>query len=615
MRTFLLSILLVVPWLFSSAQETTLELGFETQEAFDTNWVQVGNETQWTWLNYQAGTTSIVPVAQLDVVAPIPEKGTILAYKQGFNMKAGTGKASLNMRCGDYKKRAFEIVIATDNQFNNIVATVSYYVNGKNFGDKPMGNQYQPNTFEIPTNGTYYVGFRMISQYDDVVTVEGIMMVRHLSLTYVPFVAPTPSACTNLAVESKSTESTLASELTWTWPTTDSEGNALSEVGAYIYRSTTEEGIVDSQNLINTIECATQTGTGTYSDANITEPGTYYYTVVPFSANGASAIAPEVVSANIEYFDASAPISLDEAYTNSFDTEDALNGYSINPEGWNFTAANGYIHLNGGAFAAVTSALNTPAFAMQEGVEYSVTFNAWITSGNGHNVVLKAGNSPENLVAVGEAVNVTANNSAEPQKVQFIVTGNAEGKVYLAIEGTAASRATLYVDELVVEKYVAPELVISLDEAYTNSFDTEDALNGYTINPEGWNFTASNGYIHLNGGAFAAVTSALNTPAFAMQEGVEYSVTFNAWITSGNGHNVVLKAGNSPENLVAVGEAVNVTANNSAEPQKVQFIVTGNAEGKVYLAIEGTAASRATLNMDELVVEKYVAPELVISLD
>ncbi|MBE6306773.1 MAG: hypothetical protein E7084_03895, partial [Bacteroidales bacterium] len=400
MRTFLLSILLVVPWLFSSAQETTLELGFETQEAFDTNWVQVGNETQWTWLNYQAGTTSIVPVAQLDVVAPIPEKGTILAYKQGFNMKAGTGKASLNMRCGDYKKRAFEIVIATDNQFNNIVATVSYYVNGKNFGDKPMGNQYQPNTFEIPTNGTYYVGFRMISQYDDVVTVEGIMMVRHLSLTYVPFVAPTPSACTNLAVESKSTESTLASELTWTWPTTDSEGNAISEVGAYIYRSTTEEGIVGSQNLINTIECATQTGTGTYSDANITEPGTYYYTVVPFSANGASTIAPEVVSANIDYFDASAPISLDEAYTNSFDTEDALNGYSINPDGWNFTAANGYIHLNGGAFAAVTSALNTPAFAMQEGVEYSVTFNAWITSGNGHNVVLKAGNSPENLVAV-----------------------------------------------------------------------------------------------------------------------------------------------------------------------------------------------------------------------
>ena len=306
-------------------------------------------------------------------------------------------------------------------------------------------------------------------------------------------------------------------------------------------------------------------------------------------------------------------ISLDEAYTNSFDTEDALNGYTINPEGWNFTAANGYIHLNGGAFAAVTSALNTPAFAMQEGVEYSVTFNAWITSGNGHNVVLKAGNSPENLVAVGEAVNVTANNSAEPQKVQFIVTGNAEGKVYLAIEGTAASRATLYMDELVVEKYVAPELVISLDEAYTNSFDTEDALNGYTINPEGWNFTASNGYIHLNGGAFETTTSALNTPAFAMQEGVEYSVTFNAWITSGNGHNVVLKAGNSPENLVAVGEAVSVTASNSAEPQKVQFIVTGNAEGKVYLAIEGTAASRATLYMDELVVEKYV-PQPAIAI-
>ncbi len=461
MKRFLLSILFVVPWLISSAQDTTLEIGFESQEAFDSNWSQIGGEASWTWLNYQAGANSLVPVAQWQVVSPIPEKGTIIAYKQGLNMKAGTGKAGLYSRSDGYTVKAFEILVATDNQFNNIVATVQSSSKGTNFGMRPLGNQYQPNTFTINADGTYYVGFRCISQYDDEVTTEGTLMVKYLQVSFDKYEPPTPSACTDVAVISKSTETTLAADLSWTWPTTDTNGTALVDVGAYIYRSTIETDLITPENLVYTVECASHTGNGVYTDENISEPGTYYYAIVPFTSNSISSVNPQIVSVKIDYFDPYAPISLEQPYNNPLASEDDLKGFSIDPTGWQINA-NGYLYLNGPAAGTSVSSLKSPAFEMMDGVQYAVSFDAWVSSGTNHFIALKAGNSTEEMASVGEPANITAS-QAQPQRVQFVVTGNAQAKTYLEFVGTAMARASLYMDNITVEEYI-PQPIISIDE-------------------------------------------------------------------------------------------------------------------------------------------------------
>ncbi len=505
MKKSLLSLLLVVPWLLLSAQDTTLTLGYETQEEFESNWTQIGSEAQWSWLNYEAGATSIVPVAQLEVVEPIPEKGTILAYKESIGMKAGAGSARVNNRCSDYSSaKVFEILIASDNQFNNIVATVKGYSKGRTFGMSPLGNQYQPDSFTLNADGFYYVGFRTIQEYDGEITVEGTWMVNHLELKFNKYEAPAPSACTNVEVVSQSTDTSLAAALSWTWPTTDTNGGSLSQVGAYIYRSTAEVDIVSPSNLIHTVQCATQESTGIYVDENISEPGTYYYAVVPFNTNSVSSVTPQVVSAKIDFIDLSAPINLDEPYTNAFAAETDLNGFfSEKTESlrWQWNAGSGYMYLNGDGNSATVDKLFTPAFAMVEGVQYRVSFDAWAGSGNANAMKLLIGNSRENLTEVGEAVPVTANSMDAPQRVEFIVTGNADGKMYLAIEGTAASRATLYMNNLCVEKYVAatPTLTITEVDAtninpesfdlhilYTSENIPEDAVIFAVVSEESW---------------------------------------------------------------------------------------------------------------------------------
>lgn len=101
-------------------------------------------------------------------------------------------------------------------------------------------------------------------------------------------VAARPSAVSDLAITAASL-GVLEAELTWNWPTTDSNGRELTEslLGARIYRSTQADFSPDESTLVHTIEGSFTPGSSAaWTDNTITEAGYYFYRVVPFDATG-----------------------------------------------------------------------------------------------------------------------------------------------------------------------------------------------------------------------------------------------------------------------------------------------------------------------------------------
>jgi len=143
-------------------------------------------------------------------------------------------------------------------------------------------------TFTPTVSGDYYFGLHLTSA-----NWKGDFAIIGMS---VEKIVPHPGAITGLSVEA-APKGELAAVLTWTWPTVNDLGGALSSItGANIYRGTSSYFSVSESSLVGTVNVDATPGTeGTYTDASITSAGKYYYKVVPFNADGASTVSPSSV--------------------------------------------------------------------------------------------------------------------------------------------------------------------------------------------------------------------------------------------------------------------------------------------------------------------------------
>lgn len=104
-----------------------------------------------------------------------------------------------------------------------------------------------------------------------------------------------PGAVTSLAANAAE-DGVMQCSLSWIWPEVNDAGGVLGSVtGANIYRGTSQSFAADENSLVGSCGGGVPGQDASWTDENITEPGQYYYKVIPFDENGMSSVDPMTV--------------------------------------------------------------------------------------------------------------------------------------------------------------------------------------------------------------------------------------------------------------------------------------------------------------------------------
>lgn len=139
-----------------------------------------------------------------------------------------------------------------------------------------------PATFTPQESGVYYFGFHCTSEcgyYNSILRVSGMSIIGQSDLPEYP------AHVANLTAEAGA-NGKMEVTLTWTWPSANSEGGALSQLSGARIERMDNSSIWNSYEAIATVEGATIGGQGSYVDSNIPAAGPYSYRVTAFSADG-----------------------------------------------------------------------------------------------------------------------------------------------------------------------------------------------------------------------------------------------------------------------------------------------------------------------------------------
>ncbi|MDE5941430.1 MAG: choice-of-anchor J domain-containing protein [Muribaculaceae bacterium] len=202
----------------------------------------------------------------------------VVNLKGGVTYKIRVWVRNLSTYSSDKSKFALTVGTSTAPDDHQTVYSLESLTRTSWAVERPDGDKL--GLFTPEADGEYYLGLHCYSaSYNGDFGCE--------KFTYEEVVA-LPGAVTGLKAEAAA-GGEMRVDLQWNWPETNSSGGDLSEeiLGARIYRSNTSSVSATDACLIKEVEGGEKGATATYTDVP-ESAGTYYYMVVPFTANGAS---------------------------------------------------------------------------------------------------------------------------------------------------------------------------------------------------------------------------------------------------------------------------------------------------------------------------------------
>lgn len=245
-------------------------------------------------------------------------------------------------------------------------------------------------TFSPAESGVFYVGLRCYSE-----SYNGDLYFQKIVIEEAPVY---PAQITDLSIVAGE-RGAMSATLSWTWPSSDHLGGALSNLlGAKIYRGT---------DLVATLDTATVGGKAGWIDSSIETAGNYTYKVVAYNTFGDSQGSATTVTSSgpfpyidevlelgsyvytvVAMFDGKASVSVasnkvvaggakELPYSESFDTESSLDLFTIlsangDNSTWKYDSSKKMVQYWGGSDA--DEWLITPKLNLVVGKNYKLLF-------------------------------------------------------------------------------------------------------------------------------------------------------------------------------------------------------------------------------------------------
>ncbi|MDD6228179.1 MAG: hypothetical protein PUA94_03980 [Bacteroidales bacterium] len=407
-------------------------------------------------------------------------------------------------------------------------------------------------TMTATTSGDYYFGIHLYSNsYNGNCLVTKIVVEQQL--TY-------PGAVTDLAV-TPATQGKLEATVNWTWPSVNNAGGPLSEIsGAKIYRGNSYISATDTY-LVATYEQASTPGSaGQWTDNTLTEPGKYYYMVVPFNTNGPSTVSPKKV----------------ESDWIGLDTPGSVSNVTATPVAGNDKA----VSLN---FSYPTG--SNGGYLDLSLVKYKITR----TSGS------------DTTVTVEEGWNGT---------LPYVDTTIPGLDTYYYQVYTVYNNSTSWSG--VKSNTVSTGGTLSLP--YTNDFANDNSIALWTMLNEGTgtrDWKISSGKLDYWGSGTDIDVYAV-TPPFSMKPGAAYQVSFKTYVSrSTDPKPLQVLIGKEPTAAALTTEVFSETINSGIAASK-ECVFSVDADSKWYVAfrVNGPITGSNDIYVDDLEIKEIVAAPL-----
>lgn len=429
--------------------------------------------------------------------------------------------------------------------------------------------QNQKVNLQVEAAGTYYLGFRTkasSSSMNDIL-VDNIKVEEYKEL---------PGVVTDVTA-TPGEKGALEVNLTWTNPAVNDGGTALSQLSGVVIKRTDSSWV----SAANATEVATVTEgiavgeVSTFTDNTVEKSGTYYYYIVPFNENGQCPLSIEKTKTAYVGPDTGLSATKGVVATPDPDNEKSISLTWDVPSGTN----GGYVD--------------------PDAVKWKITRKGPAT------VVLAeewTGTAPYNFVD-----NSITELGAYTYTVQYVTADKTE-----STGGTSNKVVTGGVASLPFEQNFAS--TSSLDLFTCFSGDKSD----YT-----WVLSTYYGSVQLNQGSNSGEMDAwLVTPAFELEAGKYYELSFDVWSTMNNSPKsleVMLGNGKTVADLTTslFDETLQLTS--SAVTKTLRF--KAGSDGRFYIGFHAKGASSqgyfklSNIKFDEKVVAPAAATDFTATAD
>lgn len=310
----------------AQAQATfPLTLEFSDQSSFD-SWSTINannDDYQWTFnaTEVAAEMNSSKAAASDYIISPAIELQAGRSYKVTAFVKS-----SGSYDYQDFKILAANSPVASELDANVLLSETKFRVN--------MYYAERSGNFNPSTSGNYNFAIQCTSS-----RYNGSLYLQKMTVTEI---VPHPGKVIDITAEA-APNGLMEATLSWTWPSDNDMGGALSSItGAKIYRGTTSSFSVSESSLVGTVDGGEPGSKGSWVDKTVTEPGKYYYKIVPFNEDGESTLAPSASSqsnwigpdtslSSLKNVTATADPDNEKAVTLTWDTPAGSNGGWVDP--------------------------------------------------------------------------------------------------------------------------------------------------------------------------------------------------------------------------------------------------------------------------------------------
>lgn len=571
-----------------------------TQDEFNSQWEVIpGTDAAktWTWVNGSTPYAEIAPANTSKVDVGSGETGATLLIGQGIEMNAGDAyvlSASV-ASTGFNDDERFYFVYGTDKE--NLTPIVPaeighFYIYNTTFNYRPTETNINKYRFEIPTNGSYYIGLRSwygTTNASDRLRVAAIKIEKDVNY---PQKVQSPKA---VAAANGALEATL----TWTWPTKNKDNSDISgSLGAKIYRftSSSKDQLYKDENVIATVtggvagQPGTFTDNATNSSKAVPSAGKYYYYVAPFNDEGENSEVSSSTVAECKW------IGEDNRVLNPLNAVAKADGDNVVVT-WK-ARKSGEWGYNGGWIDE--SQLKFKITRSKDGADAVVLTDDYVTTAGADLMMIYQDN---NLDGPGSYVyNVSAlykEAESNVQKTTAIFAGGA------------------------------------LEVPYIDDFSSADKFNLYTIVSTNSSFKwirNYSGYVQFMASTYSSSDASLITPPIKLVAGKTYKISCKSWVEEveddddygyGYGYgssepdpkDLKFTAGTEP---TLAGMPVLATVNiNKGESEKMQpeAYFSPTADGSYYFGVRCNNTNGNKIYVDDIeIVESVSVPATVADL-
>ena len=338
------------------------------------------------------------------------------------------------------------------------------------------------------------------------------------------------------------------------------------------------------------------------------EAGTYYFAVKACS----DAMEYYLFVDNIKVtLSTSAPVELEEYYSQTFDTSESVNDVTItdnNTDGVTWTWLDGALRYKFTSKAADDYVI-TPAISLEGGKTYRFSFDTW-TSGTTfpEKIAAYAGTSPTPEALTTCLVEPTTLKNGSPITLSGEFIPEEGGTYYFAVKACSdAMQYYLYVDNLKIEKVVniGPETV---PLPYSQNFDSEKCLEEVTIvdaNYDSNTWFLDNGTMAYNFSTREDADDYIILPPFDLQKEQSYKITLKAWNKSEDFlERIAIVAGKEPASASLTTTVLQPTDISSPTPTEISGYLVPDSDGAWYVAVKACSPAKAyTLFIDDITVD------------